>query len=187
MAESYPEFPAGQRISAGLLRSAQWQTLRKTSDTSRTATATPTADPHLQFDLAANGVYIWSGWLKFDASTTGDIQLDFSGPAGILGEWRGLGSGIDRVISATNAASPAFVTDTVSTTGYLIRMETNDVTAARTFGGLGVGNQLTIDLKGTIRNGSTAGTWSMDWAQRVSDAAATTVYTDSWISLLRVA
>jgi hypothetical protein len=35
--------------------------------------------------------------------------------------------------------------------------------------------------------GSTAGTFSLDWAQRVSDATNTTVYTDSWLAMQRVA
>jgi len=188
VAEAYPTFLAGQRITASLLASSQVQVVRKASDTSRSSTTTTTADPELQFSLAANGVYIWWGWIKYDASTAGDIALDFSGPSGLLGEWRGIGPGITRVISATDAASPAFSVDTIQTTGYMLRVETNDVTAARTFGGLGTGTTpMTIDIKGTLRNGATAGTWTLDWAQRASDATATTIYTDSWIAILRIA
>lgn len=188
MAESYPTFLAGQRITASLLSSAQPRVARKTSDTSRSSTTTTTADPHLQFDVVANAVYVWSGWLKYDASTAGDIAFDFSAPSGALGEWTGWGVGITRVVSATDAASPAFSVDTVQTTGYLIRVETNDVTAARTFGGLGTGGTpLTALINGTLRVGSTAGTFSFDWAQRVSDGTASTIYTDSWISMQRVA
>lgn len=186
MAESYPTFLAGQRITAGLLRSSQIQTLRKTSDTSRAATTTTTADPHLQADLVANAVYIWEGWIKYDSPTAADINIDFSGPSGLLGEWTAIGVGSSPVIGSSGA--PALQTDTQDARGYMLRTETNDVTAARSYGGLGTGNTpITLHLKGTLRVGTTAGTWSMDWAQFTSNATATTIYTDSWIWLLRVA
>lgn len=188
MAEAYPTPLAGQRITAGLLRSMQAQTARKTSDTSRSATTTATADPHLQFEVEANAVYAWWGWLKYDAPAAGDINVDFSVPSGALGEWSAIGVGIGRVVGATDAATPVVQADTQASTGYMVRVETTDVAAARAFGGLGTaGTPLSVDLKGTLRMGSTAGTFSLDWAQRVSDATATTVYTDSWITMLRIA
>lgn len=187
MAEAYPTLLAGQRLTASLLSSMQLQVARKTADTSRSAVTTTTADPHLTFTVAANAVYVWWGWLKYDASAAGDIAFDFSAPSGALGEWTGWGVGITRVVSATDAATPAFSVDTAQTTGYLIRVETNDVTAARTFGGIGTGGtQLTALIHGTLRVGTTGGTFSFDWAQRVSDATASTIYTDSWISMQRV-
>lgn len=188
MAEAYPTLLAGQRLTASLLSSMQSQVARKTADTSRSATTTTTPDPHLQFTVAANAVYVWWGWLKYDASTAGDIAFDFSTPSGALGEWTGWGPGIGRVISATDAATPAFTVDTVQTTGYLIRIETNDVAAARTFGGLGTGGTpLTALIHGTLRVSTVGGTFSFDWAQRASDATASTIYTDSWITMQRVA
>ena len=188
MAEAYPTPLAGQRITASLLRSMQLQTARKTADTPRSATTTATADPHLQFEVEANAVYAWWGWLKYDAPAAGDINIDFSVPSGALGEWSALGVGIGRVVGATDAATPVVQADTQASTGYMVRVETTDVAAARAFGGLGTaGTPLSVDLKGTLRMGSTAGTFSLDWAQRVSDATATTVYTDSWIVMLRIA
>lgn len=186
MAESYPTYLAGQRITASLLRSSQIQTLRKTSDTARSATTTTTADPHLQMDVLANAVYIWEGWIKYDSPTAADLNIDFTAPSGALGEWTAIGVGHSPVIGAT--AAPALQTDTQDARGYLIRLEANDVASARSYGGLGTGNTpLTLHLKGTLRVGSTAGTWSLDWAQQSSNATATTLYTDSWIWMLRVA
>lgn len=191
MTEAYPILLAGQRITASLLSSMQCMTARKTADTSRTSVTVVSADPHLQFTLAANGVYTWWGWLKYDGDSTvgaGDLAVDFSGPSGILGEWVAIGAGVDRVIGATDAASPAFTVNTQAATGYMLRTETNDVTAARTYGTVGTGNTpLTLDLHGTIRVASTGGVFSLDWAQRASSATATTLYTDSWINMLRVA
>lgn len=186
MAESYPTFLAGQRVTASLLSSAQAQVARKTSDTSRSATTTTTADPHLQFEIAANGVYIMDGWIKYDGPTAADLNVDFSAPSGCLGEWTAIGAGHSPVIGSSNA--PALITDTQDARGYLMRVETNDITSARSYGTLGTGIiPLTLHIKGTVRNSTTAGTYSLDWAQLVSNATACTLYTDSWLRLQRVA
>ena len=187
MVEYYPQPLAGQILRASTLRNMLPKTARKTADTPRSATTTVSADTHLTFEVEANAVYTWWGWIKYDAPAAGDINIDFSAPSGALGEWTAVGVGIGRVVGATDAATPVVQADTQASTGYMVRVEATDVTAARAFGGLGTsGTPLTIDLKGTLRMGSTAGTFSLDWAQRVSDATATTVYTDSWITMLRI-
>lgn len=186
MAEAYPTFLAGQRITAGFLRSAQEQVARKTADTPRAATTTAAADPHLQFEVVANAAYRWHGWIKYDGPTAADLNVDFSAPAGALGEWTAIGAGHSPVIGSSIA--PALITDTQDARGYLMRVETNDVTSARSYGCLGTGGiPLTLQLYGTLRVGSTGGTFSLDWAQLASNATAVTIYTDSWLSMLRVA
>ena len=186
MAESYPVPAAGQRITATLLRSMLPQVARKTSDTSRSATTSATADPHLQFTLEANAVYIMDGWLKYDGPTAADLNLDWTVPSGTLGEWLGWAAGHSPVI--TFSAAGAAQLDTQGGRGYPVRTETNDIASARSFGTLGTGiTPLTVILNGTIRVGSTGGTYSLDWAQLVSDATAVTLYTDSWLRLQRIA
>lgn len=187
MSEAYPTLLAGQRITASMLSSMQPMVARKTADTSRSATTTRTPDPHLTFEVAANGVYILDGWLKYDGPIAADLNLDWSIPVGTLGEWTGFGAGVGIVVS-TNT-TPTLTSDTQSSRGYLIRTETNDIDAARSFGCLGtVGlTPLTILLNATVRVGSTGGTYSMDWAQLVSDATAVTIYADSWLRMQRVA
>lgn len=149
-----------------------WRSARRTSDLPRDTTATPAADPQLSFSVQANAVYLLDGWIKYSADTAADINLDWSIPAGALGEWTGSGASIDTAGSAN---------------GYSVQLAATDVDAARSFGGAGTGANLTIDIKGTLRVGATAGTYQLLWAQRVSNAAATTVYTDSWLRLHRVA
>lgn len=186
MAEAYPTFLAGQRITAAMLRSGQEQVARKTSDTARSAVTATSADPHLQFEVVANAAYRWHGWVKYDGPAAGDLALDFSAPSGSLGEWAAIGVGNSPVIGAS--AAPAFLTDTQDARGYLTRFEANDVTSARSYGTLGTGGTpLTAWLYGTLRTSTTAGTFSLDWAQFSSNATALTLYTDSWLSLLRVA
>lgn len=184
MAEKYPTYRAGQRATAQLLDSALPMFARKTNDTPRAATTTLTADEHLLFTIEANAVYALDGWLKYDGPANADLNVDFTAPVGCLGEWAGWGVG-DPVIGAT--AVPGLTLDTQAARGYMIRTETNDITSARSFGCLGTGGTpITLMIKGTVRNGSTAGTYSLDWAQLTSQATAVTLYTDSWLRLQRV-
>lgn len=185
MTEAYPTLLAGQRITASLLSSMQSQTARKTADTNRSATTTATADPHLQFTVVANAVYIMDGWIKYDGPTAADLNVDWTAPSGTLGEWAGFGAGHSPVISFNT--TPAIVSDSQQGRGYPLRLETNDITQARSYGCLGVGITLTLGIYGTIRVGSTGGTYSLDWAQLASDASATSLYTDSWLRLQRIA
>jgi hypothetical protein len=184
--EYYPQPLAGQRITASFLSSMLPMVARKTSDTSRAATTTASADPHLQFQVEADAVYIMDGWIIYDSPTAADINIDWSAPTGSDGQWTAIGVGHSPVIGATTA--PALQTDTQDARGYMIRVEANDLTSARSYGGLGVGSTpLTLHLQGTLRVGSTAGTYSLDWAQFSSNATATTLYTDSWLRLQRIA
>jgi len=185
MPEAYPTYLAGQRITASLLSSGQPQVARKTADTQRAATTTPAADPHLTFSVVANAVYVLDGWLKYDGPTAADLLLDWSAPSGTEGEWLGWGVGHSPVISFNT--TPAIVSDSVQSRGYPIRTESNDVTAAKSFGCLGVGTALTMVLAATVRVGSVSGTYSLDWSQQVSDASNVTLFTDSWLRLQRIA
>jgi len=185
VAEAYPTPLAGQRLTASLLRSMQPQVARKTADTQRSATTTAAADPHLTFEVEANAAYVWEGFLKYDAATGGDFLVDFSVPTNALGEWGAHGPGI--VVIGADDSPLALQTDTVQSTGYMVRVEVNDVTQSRTYGGLGAGTGITVLIAGTLRVGSTAGTFSLDWAQGTSNATATTLFTDSWLKLQRVA
>lgn len=173
MAESYPTLLAGQRITADLLRSMLPQTARKTADTSRAATTTTTADPHLAFDAAANAVYIWDGWVKYFADPAADLTIDFTVPSGSLGEWNGFAAG-----SGTSGVGV--------TAGYSIRTESNDVSQPRNYYG-STDLQHGLILHGILRTSTTAGTFSLDWAQGTSSATATILYTDSWLRFQRIA
>lgn len=184
MPEAYPTPLAGQRLTASLLRSMQPQLARKTADTARAATTTMTLDPHIQFTAVANAVYVFNGWLKFDGDPAGDLTLGFQVPTGTLGTWTGVGAGT-TIISGTSGGGTQ--QNAASSWGYTVRTEWTDIVNTRTYGALAVGNALTVLLNGTIRVGATGGTWGLTWSQSVSNASATTVYTDSWISSQRIA
>lgn len=172
MPESYPTLAAGQRITAALLRSMLPQTVRKTADTERPATTTYADDPHLTFAAEANAVYTMYGWIKYFADPTPDLKIQFSVPTGCLGEWGWLMPGSGSVAAGT--------------AGYSIRTETNDVTQGRTGYGTSDSTHMT-PMGGLFRMSSTAGNITLQWAQNTSNATATTLYTDSFLTFLRIA
>src|SRR5690242_3744114 len=157
-AESYPALAGGQRITGALLRSMLPQTVRKTADTARAATTTRTADPHLAFDALANAVDTFDGFLKIDGDNAADVLLQLTVPTGALGEMLAWGAG-NNVIGST--AAPALQVNTSDARGYMIRTETMDVNAARTFGLLGVGTTMGMVINGTVRMSTTPGTVSI--------------------------
>jgi hypothetical protein len=185
MPEAYPTYLAGRRLTASLLSSAQPLVARRTSDLPRAAVTTPAADTQLQFTLTAGAVYTLDGWLKYDGPTAADLLLDWTVPSGTEGEWFGWGAGHSPVVSFNT--TPAIVSDSVQSRGYPLRIESNDIAAAKSFGCLGVGTALTLLLKATIRVGSVGGTYSLDWSQQTSDASPVTLFTDSSLQLLRIA
>lgn len=184
MAEYYPQLAGGQRITGSLLRSMLPQTARKTADTARTATTAAVADPHITFDVVANAVYTFHGWVKYDGDNAGDLKLQMTVPSGALGEWTAWGTG-NNVVGSSSA--PALQVNTQGAIGYMVRTETAEVNVSRNHGALGAGVGLTLLIYGTVRVGSTAGTVSLDWAQAASSATATDLFTDSWLEMRRTA
>lgn len=186
----YPTILAGDRITASLLTSMETVTVVKSADETRTNTNVASNDTELFFAVEANAIYVWEGFMKYAGFATagggasGDFQVDFTAPVGSTGEWGGFGVGT-TVIGSTNVA--ALQIDTVNSQGYMLRVESNDVEQARTFGSLGTGTPQNVLMNGTLRTGSTAGTFQFQWAQGTVNATATTLFTDSWMKLTRVA
>lgn len=172
MAERYPTFLAGQTMTAALMVASQPIVARKQADTSRASTTTTTADPELTFAVEANAVYVWDGWLKYFADPTPDMTIDFTVPTGALGEWSAFAAGQG--------------TTTATVLGYSIRTDSSDVSQPRNIYGTSDADMTAI-INGMLRVSSTAGTFSLDWAQGTSSATATVLYTDSWMRLQRIA
>lgn len=138
--------------------------VRKTADESVTSSAVLQDDDHIQFEVGPNEVWSFRCVLIYDGGTTGDIGVNFAGPAGATISWGGYGAGTS-VASAPNAT-------VINTLGRSTATATN-------YGAVAVGTKQSIIMEGIIRTGSTPGTVKLQWAQAVSDATATTVYTDS--------
>jgi len=182
-----PTWNTGQVLSASDIN--EWFVPRfayKTSDTSKTNDATLAADPHLVVTVDANAVYELGGLVIYSAdsaSSFGDIQIGWSGPAGMTGTWAGLGPGT-TVISDPSGTLTA---DVASPHGYMVRTEGTDITATRVSGGITVSDILATRIRGLIHISATSGSFALNWSQAAASSSATTVYADSYISLRRVA
>lgn len=170
---------AGNWLAVGRTATAdfgigQTRVALKTADTSRTNNASPTDDPHLAFTVAANATYAVDGWIKYSALVDLDITIDWNVPSGALGEWTGHGSGLGTTGQSTN--------------GYSIRTETNDVSQPRNFSGTtSAAGEYSVLIYATLRVQGTGGTYALQWSQGNTGGTATTVYTDSWLRLTRIA
>lgn len=174
MAESYPTFRAGQKVTGSLLESMKPQTVRKLSDTGRTST-TASDDPELQFAVEANATYQVDGilWVSATNNTT-DVNLDWSAPAGADGSW----SGVGMSTSATGVD-----TDFAGNAGQ-VRFPLTGITSARSYGATSAGT-VSILINALLITSSTAGTYALSWGA-VSASGTVTLVTDSYLTLRRI-
>jgi len=148
-----------------------WTTIDKVNDTTRTASTTLTADPDLQFSMAANTKYAIRIEVWYDTTAAGDFKYGFNGPA--------IGAGVIRMSRyAIIAGATAFTVSAVAT-AY-------DPTTGISLAGTGT-NGGYIALHGLIQNGATAGTFDFRWSQNTSDAGNTIVRGGSYLEYAVVA
>ena len=153
---------------------------RRTSNDTRTSTVTPTNDTQLTWTVDANAVYAIEGVLFY--SGPGDFLMGWTFPTGSAGTWNGLGNGT-TVVSGTGGGGTQ--QDISSSWGYTMRSETTDLVDNRTYGGIAA-TSFAVHVRGTVRVGSTAGTFALKWAQGTSNATATTLYIDSRLTLEKI-
>lgn len=140
----------------------------KTTDLSVTSNATLANDAQLTVPVAANATYMFEAYLNYSSAAAADAQFSLSVPA-----------------SATWKISPLSPGTGIAVT--LSTLETAPVTSGGIgIGGIGVGTQMSGEPKGWVKTAGTAGNVVVQWAQLVSTASATVLYTGSWIRLTRV-
>lgn len=142
----------------------------RTSDLARISTAVLADDTQLLVALVANATYLIEAFLVIDGPTGGDFQAGLTGPA------------------ASTLLYAVFGADTAATTSpYVLNGRSPVASGGRTVGTLGVGTQSFATLRGTARTAGTAGNLTLQWAQAVSTATNTTLFTDSWLTARRIA
>lgn len=172
MAESYPTFRAGQKVTGALLESVKPVTARKLSDTSR-ATGTLSADPELQLSVEANAVYQFEALLATTGTTaTDDILMTLEGPSGSEATWGGFGPATDTSSESSSAMRSVFSDSISDNKAY----GTGDDSA----------NPLNIRIAGTLVTGSSDGAFSISWA-RFGGTGTITVFTGSYLTARRIA
>lgn len=160
----YPTWAAGQRVTAALLTAAQPALIYKTADESVTSSTTLQNDDHLFVAVAANATYAIDCWLNFLANSPPDIKADWTIPAGATMNWAALGTG------------------TANYSDHDASIVSHNV--AR--GGKGnPGVPQSMNARGYLITGGTAGTLQLRWAQNTSNASATVLRAGSWIRLQR--
>jgi len=170
----YPVLYAGQRFTAALASSMLWLDAFKTASTDRTSTTTITADPELQIAVEANAEYEFQFMLRIGGNTTGKIDIQMTTPSGATGSYS------CTRLSTSATADSGDATEVRTSPRILYNVET-------TFNPISTSAHQVLIGSGRLITSSTAGTFSVDWAQNVSNATATTMHQDSFIKLRRIA
>lgn len=143
---------------------------------SKLATESVTSSTALQGDndfawsVITNSTYALEGYVPYIAGTTGDINCDFTVPAGSSFLWTNFGT--------VGPAGGASLTD--------INYVTQGGSVARAMNGNGA-TTMSFHPMGYLTTAGTAGTLQFRWAQNTSDATATQVLIGSWMKLTKIA
>jgi len=138
---------------------------RKTSDTSRSSTVTLTADPDLTLAVLANTTYeVEALLLPNSASATPGFGLGQTVPAGASGRF-----GASSWTEVSGSGGDSF--DQAGSTGLTIAAATTTW----------------VLYKGVLVVGGTAGSFTITWAQAVSNATATVLKAGSYLKLTKIA
>jgi len=143
------------------------RTIVKPSDTTLNNTATLTTDPHLTTAVESNATYDIELLVSYNATTTGDINFHFTGPAGMVFNW--LASGL-ATASTTGTGQVSFAKNTVG--------------GSRPIGGSGASAMVLI--KGIMTTSTASGTFALQWAQSTAEASDCTVQAGSWMKPIRI-
>ncbi len=143
----------------------------KPSQTSRASNTTPSNDPHLTLAVAANAIYWVECYVIYEGTTTGDILLGWSTPAGTVSfDW------ISDLL------------DTAATTGVgAVSRSAQTTSSTPGGGGRGTGSPLIAPVRGLLQTGANSGNLTLQWSQNNSDAVATKVNANSLLLIRRLA
>jgi hypothetical protein len=140
-----------------------WTTLSKAADQSKTSNTTLADDNTLFFTMAASTKYRIRGMIFVAAASgTPGFKYSLTGPASP--------TIVDILRVTGNTAAPAFSAPDVA---YVVAASLSLASAPAPPGSLA--------FDAIVHNGTNAGTFSLQWAQVVSDANATTVRAGSYI------
>ncbi len=166
----YPTITAGDRATADLLNSMLPLFAYKDANTARTSTTTLADDPDLVIAVEAVAIYKLTASLRVLGAAAGDFKMQFNTPGAT-------GSGSWGAYMLSLAAA------TVDDTKNSIRTTMDN---PRSIGTVSTSSGQAILIQGLVRT-STAGNFTLSWAQDTSSATATTLEADSWVELKRVA
>lgn len=142
--------------------------VRKTANESVTSSAVLQADDALLFAINANEVWeVTFGIFYGSTSTTPDLRLNVSVPS--LGTYKMSAVGLACAATATTGDYDSYA----ATSGDFC------------IGTFTTGTQY-VEFKGIVVNGSNNGNVTLNWAQWISNGAATTIASSSWLRAARL-
>lgn len=158
---------AGQRIDSASLNRRGTLYVVKPSNTDRTSTVTPTADPHLTISLEPG---LWE--IEIGIHYSSDPAAN-----GIRTAWIIPGGAVAESLRACTGPGQAS-TDRLSTQ---IRATGLATTSDATYGhGSGISSPAGANETALIRI-ATTGSVALSWAQQTSNAAATRLHSGAWL------
>lgn len=166
----YPALYAGQRFTAGVASSMLPLFAAKEVTTDRASTTTVTADPELVLAVEANAQYIYTFYLRISGNTTAQIDIQKTTPSGATGSYS---------CTRLSAGAASDTGGTRTSTRIAYNVET-------TFAPISTSAHQVLEGSGRLITSSTSGNFSIDWAQNVSNATASSIHSDSWIRLERI-
>ena len=153
---------------------ALWADLFRTTDaTAINNSAVLVSDAVLVTALPTAGRFHWNAILFYDCSTTADIKVAFTIPAGATMRWGGHGPSV-AVVSNVG-------------TGQFQSISGSGTAVAYGGSGVGVANAAMVILHGTVLMGGTAGNLQLQYAQNTADVSDLVVRTHSRMSVWRAA
>lgn len=166
-----PNFAAAPNFALGFTGIGQRLFARKTA-TQTVQSNTGVADSDLLLAVQANAIYQIMGAISYLTDPAADFIIQRSIPTGATCAYyvTGLSSNYTSDIGSVRMTGFSSTSSPIGST----------ITA-------GVSQQTTILLDGVLRTGANAGNFQIVWGQATSTAANTSLFIDSYISLVRVA
>jgi hypothetical protein len=143
----------------------------KASSTPRPSVTVISPDPDLLLPVEANAQYLIHFYLRISGNPAADMDIQFTTPAGCTGSYSVTGRLAGGAVGDADVRTSTRLTFNVETT-----YSTPSTSAAQSNHGAG-----------RLITGPNAGTLSIDWAQTVSNATASVMESDSWLTLKRIA
>lgn len=139
----------------------------KTAAESVTSSIALQNDDTFAFSVVASATYALEGYVLFTAAAAGDINCDFTVPAGASFEWTNFGT--------PGTGAPTNYNVVAQGAAVARQIDGNDATV------------MSFPLQGWLTTAGTAGTLQFRWAQGTSSATATIVRAGSRMKLTRIA
>lgn len=178
MAAIFPNYTAGQRLTAADLQAGQYLVVQKVVTTTRASTTAIADDPELSFQLAANAQYLIEFFLHYAAVDLAKIDVAWTVPSGASGNRgvRGLASTVSDSSGAPAGGGAGSLRSGVHGFGTEV-----------TYGTRNSNTLQCLATEESLVTTSSAGTCAVQWAQNASSTTGTVMAVGSWARALRIA